>query len=146
MRLPVHAIRSEFRETWIDSLRHELSGYATIESNNDPTEEIISVIGNCGNFTLQPQYDFEPSYFLLLMFPFYCNVKTDGRDMVNLEERIHRVFDKMSVALTPEAVEQYEKSRRTKFFRLFGLEHVGSLDFAHRRKTEITDDFDSERE
>ena len=65
--------------------------------------------------------------------------------MVNLEERIHRVFDKMSIALMPEAIERYEKSRWTKFFRFFGLEHVGSLDFAHRPKREIIDDFDTER-
>jgi hypothetical protein len=73
------------------------------------------------------------------MFPFATNAKEDGQGMVNLEERIHRVFDSMSSALTPEAIEQYEKSRWTKFFRLFGWEHVGSLDFAHRRKREIVE-------
>jgi len=142
MGLPVHHIKSEFRETWIDSLRRELSGYATIEEivkiDGDSTELVVEVvvysIGNHGNFSLLPQYDWDKSSLLLFMFPFHCSVKTDGQDMVDLEERIHCVFDKMSVALTPEAIERYENSRWTKFFRLFGLEHVDSLDFAHRRQ------------
>ena len=138
MGLPVHCIRSEFRETWIDSLRRELNGYATvkeaIETVGDSPKLEVHVIGNQGEFILFPQRDSDKSSFLLFMFPFHCTVKTDGQDMVDLEERIHCVFDKMSVAFTPEAIERYENSRWTKFFRLFGLEHVGSLDFAHRRR------------
>jgi len=145
MGLPVHCICSEFRETWIDTLRQELSGYATVESSCEPAwheeeVDVVDVVGKHGKFTLRPDYDFYPSSFLLLMFPCSCNVKTHGRDMVNLQERIHCVFDKMSVNLTPEAIERYENSRWTKFLRWVGWEQVVSLDFAHRRKREIIDD------
>ncbi len=146
MGLPVHSIRPKTGESWIETLRYELNGYATVETVGDPTEDspTVYVIGNHGYFLIRPQGYHEDSC-LLLMFPFCCDVRTFGQDMVNLEERIHRIFDSMSIACTPEFIERYEKSRWTKFFRLFGWEHVGSLDFAHRLKTEIVEgDFDGE--
>jgi len=133
MGLPVHYIRPEFHETWIDSLRNGLSGYATVESVDDPSEgTIVYIVGDHGCFTI---YTGNSPFWL--MFPFLCTAKREGQNMVNLEERIHRVLDEMRVAFTPEYIERYEKSRWTKFFRLFGWEHVGSLDFAHRPKVEI---------
>jgi hypothetical protein len=140
MGLPVHYIRAEFRETWIDALRRGLDGYATIESVDTPDEgTIVYVVGDHGYFEIQTN-DSLP----LLMCPFCCTAKTDGQNMVNLEERIHRVLDGMRVAFTQEYIERYKKSHWTKFFRIFGWEHVGSLDFAHRKRTEIIEgEFDS---
>ena len=150
MGLPVHAIAHEFRETWIDILRQELSGYATVESFDGPTREespTIYVVGNHGHFVFPPGHEGfgKTDPLILWHVPFLCNAKTHGQDMVNLEERINRAFDKMSVALMPEAIERYENNRWTKFFRLFGWKYVGSLDFAHRQKKEIIEDnFDTE--
>jgi len=135
MGLPVHYILPEFRDTWIDSLCCGLSGYATVESADDPEMgTIVYVVGDYGYFEIQT-YESLPE----LMYPFHCTVKKDGQYMVNLEERIHRILDEMRVAFTPEYIERYENSRWTKFFRWFGWEHVGSLDFAHRQKREIVE-------
>ena len=135
MGLPVHYILPEFRETWIDSLRSGLNGYATVESVDDPEMgTIVYVVGDYGDFEIQT-YDSLPE----LMYPFCCTAKKDGQYMVNMEERIHRILDEMRVAYTPEYIEQYENSRWTKFFRWFGWEHVGTLDFAHRQKVEIVE-------
>jgi hypothetical protein len=157
MGFPYHFLKQEYRYTWADILKKELEGYATVAMfnvlpNNDESSTISSdfedvyVIGNHGEyFTLSFDRFDERIGVMVGMFPFFSSVQQDGQDMVNLEERIHRVFDSMSIALTPEAIERYEKSYWTKFFRLFGWEHVGSLDFAHRRKRTIVEgNFDSE--
>ncbi len=155
MGFPYHFLKPEYRHSWPEVLRRELDGHATVEVIDDlPTDverfapwdfQDVYVVGNHGYFMLGTEHYDERTGVWVFMYPFSTSVERDGRDMVNLEERIHRVFDSMSLAFTPEAVERYEKSRWTKFYRLFGWEHVGSLDFAHRRKKEIIEgDYDSE--
>ncbi|MDR3196523.1 MAG: hypothetical protein LBU34_01535 [Planctomycetaceae bacterium] len=146
MGFPYHFLKQEYRYTWMEILRKELEGYATVamsnvSPNNDESHTVsngfedVEVIGNHGEYFMFWFERFDEQFGVMVgMSLFFTSIEKHGQDMVNLEERIHCVFDSMSIAFTPEAIERYEKSYWTKFFRLFGWEHVGSLDFAHRRK------------
>lgn len=144
MGLPIHCLEGKYKDAWIDKLRQEIGEHATVEMDDacGSNEQSVYVVGNCGYFTLNQTSEPE-SDMIILMEPFNCTAEKDGQGMVNLEERIHRTLDPMSVVLQPEEIGRYEKKFSTRLFRLFGWEHVGSLDFAHRPKKEIVEgDFD----
>ncbi|MDR0609539.1 MAG: hypothetical protein LBG58_05470 [Planctomycetaceae bacterium] len=156
MGFPYHFLKQEYRYTWADILKKGLEGYATVAMfnvlpNNGESHTVtndvgeVYVVGNHGHFTLGFDRFDERCGVMVGMFPFFTSVQNYGQDMVNLEERIHRVFDSMSIALTPEAIERYENNYCTKFFRLLNREHCFSLDFAHRSKKQLSEEnFDSE--
>lgn len=140
MSFPTHNLGKEYKNVWLETLQREIGPFATIEVDKAacPRDQQVYIAGNCGYFVLH-QMSEPDSDMVITLTPFNCSPEEHGQGMVNLEERIHRALDPMSVALRPEEVQRHEKKFFTRFFRLFGWEYLGSTDFAHRPKREIVD-------
>lgn len=143
MGIPLHFLDSRFKDTWLESLKSELQDHATIVVvENTPHENYYSdrtiyVVGNNGYSVIYELEHASDESLRIHIRPFSCTAEGYGQGMVNQEERIHRIMDKMAAPIPQEAIERYEKSFMAKLYRLFGREYVDRQNFANREKVEI---------